>query len=102
MLELKDRITFSEFLDWCDYLLLEERRHTKQDWYLAQIAAEVFRTIAKEPKKVRVKSYLHKVEDDPSQVPVSNLPPEQRLKKSKSSWMSALGLKKKKPAKKKP
>ena len=57
--------------------------HSKEDYYLAQIAAEVRRGIVKNPKKVRVKDFLlmDKAEAD------SNSDP---LKTSKAFWLSSL------------
>lgn len=79
--ELLERITFSEFLDWLQYLEWAERRDTKSDYYLAQIAAEVRRGYVKSPRQVKVKDFLLKMQR-----------PEQRLS-SKQTWLQALGIK---------
>ena len=41
--DLKARITYREFVEWLCFLNKEEERQTKQDYYLAQIAAEIRR-----------------------------------------------------------
>jgi hypothetical protein len=51
-------ITSTEFLDWMAFLDLESKKQTKQDYYLASIAAEVFRSNAKYPKKVKPEDFL--------------------------------------------
>ena len=79
--ELIKRITFSEFLDWLQYLEWAERRDTKNDYYLAQIAAEVRRGNVKSPRLVKIKDLLLKMQK-----------PKQRLS-SKQIWLQALGIK---------
>lgn len=56
--ELRQRITFLEFCEWMEFLSLEEDKDTKQDYYLAQIAAEIRRSFVKDPKTVKVKDFL--------------------------------------------
>lgn len=36
--ELEQRLTFSEYQEWKAFLDIELNQHSKQDWYLAQIA----------------------------------------------------------------
>jgi len=56
--ELKMSITFSEFLEWCEFLNWEDERQTKLDTYLAQIAAEIRRGQVKHPRNVRISDLL--------------------------------------------
>ena len=58
--DARTRLTFSEFLDWLAFLSVEEERDRKQDYYLAQIAAEVRRGQVTSPKSVKVKDFLIK------------------------------------------
>lgn len=76
--ELTDRITFSEFLGWLDYLNWFEARHGKEDFYLAQIAAEIRRGQVKHPKNVKTKDFLIQASPAPA------------AKSSKSIWLSVL------------
>ncbi|MFN7318448.1 MAG: hypothetical protein ACK5S6_02955, partial [bacterium] len=39
--ELKQYVSYSEFLDWQAYFYIRERKTTKQDWYMASIAHQV-------------------------------------------------------------
>jgi len=82
--ELQDRITYSEFMDWITFLNREEGQVKKQDFYLAQIAAEVRRGNVKNPRSVKTKDFIlkHSAGKDPA--PVS---------KSKSTWASVLKVK---------
>jgi hypothetical protein len=90
--ELSSRLTYSEFLEWVEFLELEEARHTKQDLYWAQIAAEIRRTIVKSPKDVKVKDFLFEMKAvEPPQAT-----PKERVKKSKSAWLTLFGMKPKK------
>lgn len=83
--ELKERIAFSEFLEWVVFLGKEEARHTKQDFYLAQIAAEIRRGWVKNPKTVKIKDFLAEVESTPG--------PSKPGSKSKSVWLGAFNIK---------
>jgi len=85
--ELRERITATEFLGWLQFLDWEERRETKQDYYLAQIAAETRRGNVKHPNRIKVKDLLLKFENGK----------EGNCERSKSIWLNAVGLK---PAKK--
>lgn len=76
--ELKVRITYTEFVDWLTFLRKEEERQTKQDFYLAQIAAEVRRGNAKNPRSVKVKDFLVTTQQ------------EKVTSRSKSVWAKAL------------
>ena len=84
--ELAQRITQSEFVGWLEYLSWAERRETKHDVYLAQIAAEVRRGYVKQPKQVRVKDFLLKYPEPGTQAASQG-------QKSKSVWLSALKIK---------
>lgn len=81
--ELMEKITFTEFLDWSQFLEQEERRRTKLDWYLAQVAAEVRRGTVTKPKTVKVSDFF-----------VSYMEPgtEDRMKRSKFAWGIALKI----------
>lgn len=78
-------MTYSEFLEWICFLNLEDERNTKQDYYLAQIAAEIRRSQVRTPRKVKVTDFLiqRKVTEDP----------KSKMKVSKSAWSSLLRLK---------
>lgn len=43
--------TSTQFLDWLAYLEWDVNSFHREDWFLAQIAKEIRRTIAKEPDK---------------------------------------------------
>lgn len=77
--ELAERISFREFLGWMEFLKWDESRNTKADYYLAQIAAEVRRSAVKHPRKVKVKDFLLRMSDKPTQ-------------DSKSIWLSHFGI----------
>lgn len=69
---------------WMIFLNDEERRATKQDLYLAQIAAEIRRANSK--KNVSVKDLLLKFTKK------KKLTKEQATAASKSRWFGFLGL----------
>lgn len=74
---------------WMLFLEEEECRTTKQDLYLAQIAAEVRRTVSK--RRVSLKQLIL-----PFVKKISNrkLTKKEATTASKMRWFSALGLKK--------
>ena len=65
--ELASKITYREFLNWIDYLKWDEERHSKSDYYLAQVATGVRRSYVKNPKKIRMKDLLLNFTDKPRQ-----------------------------------
>jgi len=79
--ELKERITYTEFLEWIEYLGWDERRQTKLDFYLAQIATEVRRSLVKHPNSVKVKDFL-----------LGQKESQDRTEKSKRAWTKALNV----------
>ena len=80
--ELAGKITLSEFQDWLQYLEWEQNYHSKQDYYLAQIAAEIRKTRVKHPQKVKIDHLLMKF--------------KRKVQDSKATWLSFFGLKAKK------
>lgn len=81
--ELKTRMAYSEYIDWLNFLSKEEERDTKQDYYLAQIAAEVRRGQVKHPNKIHVKDFLVKMVTQA----------QAKAAKSKQIWAGAVGIK---------
>lgn len=87
--ELAARITHREFLGWLDYLDWERDFHSKTDYYFAQLAAEIHRSVVKQPLKIKIKDKLIKFEKEVKDSP------------SKTIWLSVLDIDKHKlPSKK--
>ena len=87
--ELEEKITPTEFLEWMSFLRMEQGRVRKLDCYLAQIAAEIRRTIVEKPNQVKISDFLMKPAD--KQAAPATL--EERIAFSKAAWCSALGIK---------
>lgn len=81
--ELKELITQSEFLDWIEFIRREESRRTKQDTYLAAIAAEVRRGYVLHPRKVKVEDFFLTT--------TTSGTGQDKVLKSKTSWLWAVG-----------
>jgi len=81
--ELAERITHREFLNWLEFLDWDEKHHSKSDYYLAQIAAEVRRSFVKNAKKVKTNDFLLQYKD-------ANAPSG---KDSKSAWLGFFNIK---------
>ena len=67
---------------------------TRQDYFLAQIAAEVRRTIAREPKAVKLEHFMLKFAS-PAEAVATEEERERKGATSKASWLAILGLGKK-------
>lgn len=79
-------MTPREFEGWVEYILWEETRDTKQDYYLANIAAEVRRGWVSEKAKPKMTDFMLKF-NKPTAVEQKQSP-----KQSKSIWLAALGV----------
>jgi hypothetical protein len=89
--ETKSRISSSEFTLWRVYLQTEHQRFHREDYLFAMLAAEVRRTVAKHPQKVKLEHFLL----DFGGKEESNKPEmskQQKADSSKSMWLSVVGL----------
>jgi len=85
--------TATEFLQWMEYLRMEDERITVDRWYLAQIAAEIRRCFAsKNPAAVKIKNFFHKM-TRPKGIKTSG---KDKWKISRSIWLGAFRQKTKK------
>ena len=62
VLEIQEKITSIEFVEWIAYLDEDENKRSKSEYYLAQIAAEVRRSFAKNPHKVEMDDFFFKID----------------------------------------
>ena len=89
--ETKSKIASSEFTLWKVYLQKEHQRFHREDYLFAMVAAEVRRTVAKHPEKVKLEHFLldfgGKKKEEKSKVSDS-----QQVDASKSMWLSVVGL----------
>ena len=84
-------ITSREFLKWVWYLNWKDTEEfSRQDYYLAQIAAQVERGQVKNPSSVTVQRKLLKFTTS-SQV----VDRESQIRRSKSFWLSVTGIRNK-------
>lgn len=56
--------TVSDFYDWCEYIRQVDedayQQHSKLDWQIASLTAEVRRSWVKEPRRVKPEAFLLK------------------------------------------
>jgi hypothetical protein len=73
----KDETTSTELPLWMAYLDMLEESHTKQDYYLANIAATVIRSVVStaDQKKVKLEDYLLTFKRDVPKPPITQLEP---------------------------
>jgi len=91
---VKAETTSTEFVDWLQYLEQDWNRPRREDWYLAQVAAEVRRSRVMEPGKVKTKELLIEFESG-ERTDDGNKPTEEQLAtrtaRSKAAWFTRVG-----------
>ena len=83
--------TSTEFLDWVEYIEQDINAFHREDYFLAQIAQEIRRTIVKEPEKVKIESFLQKFERKVVKIK-KKLTKKEAAEKSKRRWLPWAGL----------
>ena len=91
-----EKTTSSEFIEWMAFLDLEINQTSKEDYYLAQVAAEVRRSFVKSPQSVHVKDFILSFTRAERSSPGGGSPAmEDPTQRSKNYWSAVLGLEKK-------
>lgn len=84
--------TSSEFIEWCEYLDLEETHgFHRTDYYLAQVAAEIRRMNSKNPRKVKLLDFLLKFKRKEADKPKPG-DADGRMQQSKQFWKALTGI----------
>jgi len=98
---LQSETTSTEFLDWV-WFMNEKRKEentvaSKTDWYLAQIAFEVFNAFRKKRTR-KVSDFLLKftIQDSKKKKKTPPVTREEAAKRSKAFWFGSLGVSDKK------
>lgn len=86
----QEETTSTEFLDWLEYLDWDVNAFHRENWYLAQIAQEVRRTISKSPEKVEIDGFLRKFVIKKVSKKSTR---KEAAEKSKRRWLSWAGIK---------
>lgn len=97
--EVKQQTTSTEFLLWVEYLKLKRKEPRREDYYLAQIAAEVCKARAKYPDKVKLTDFILKFSVEKKKKKKMSI--KKKIEASKRFWFSKLGLNYKKECGKK-
>ena len=84
--ECQQKVSSKEFVLWKVYLQREPSRFHREDYLFAMVAAEVRRTIAKHPNRVKNEDFLLKFKEPRKKKPQMNLVAQ------KSIWLAATGL----------
>lgn len=91
-----EKTTSSEFIEWMAFLDLERNQTSKEDYYLAQVAAEVRRSFVKSPQSVHVKDFILSFTRAERSSPGGGSPAmEDPTQRSKNYWSAVLGMEKK-------
>ena len=78
--------TSTEFVRWQEFFVRELQKPRREDYYAAQIAAEVRRTIAKHPKLVMAKHFLLDFTGGETKPPPTEEEIGHRVSASKAKW----------------
>jgi len=93
----QEETTSTQFIDWMTYLEQDVNAFHREDYFLANIAKEVQRTIAKDRKSVKLKPFLLKfVREGVKRVARRPTVEKEATEKSKSRWLAWAGIKGKK------
>lgn len=84
--EVQEGTTSSEFVEWVRYLELEVNDFDRQDYYLAQIAAEIRRGNAKYPRQIKVEDFVLKFKTE------SEIRKNPTMAEAKAFFFTAVGL----------
>lgn len=90
--ELKELVTQTEFEGWLEFLKIERDRNTKEHFYLAQIAAEIRRSIVTNPKEIQINSFLLHFATKEEIEQTEQEPVATKTLASKKRWALALGM----------
>ena len=88
--------TSTEFLDWIEYLEQDVNAFHREDWFLANIAREIRRTILKNPNKsLGWEEFLLKFSDQ-KEMEEKGKDKEKAMAKLKGTLLAGAGIGKKK------
>jgi len=88
----------TDFLDWQEYIRRERNTPRREDFYAAQIAAEVRRGIAKKPQAVKTEQFLLTfTTEEKKQKPPTRKEIDLRVAHSKARWFGIVNMKPRKP-----
>jgi hypothetical protein len=97
--ETLECVTSTEFLEWQAFEAIESNQFHREDYFLAQIAAEVCRSRVKNPSRIKDSDFLIKFQTrKPRKLSEEDL--KNRVESSKAKWLGAvMGTKPRKPPK---
>jgi len=76
-----------------EYLEREVNAFHREDYYLAQIVAAIFKVNVEHPRRVRLEDFLLKFRTKKKGEAKVKVGWKERMRRSKSFWLGALGLK---------
>lgn len=87
--KVQSEVSSSEFLEWIAYLDEDANRFHREDYYFANIAAEIRRSYVKDPMKVKISSFLMKFTRAKKS---EKLSVKERIAQSKAFWRGMLKI----------
>ena len=88
--ECRAKVTNREYLTWQAWFSDEMNRPSRSDYYLMQIACEVARVLAKDPRKIQQKHFLLEF-SEPVELP--NVPAVSPAEAHELTWLGIVGVK---------
>lgn len=84
--------TSTEFLEWLEYVEQDIETPKRMDFYLAQIAAEIRRGVARNPNSVKLEHFLLNLTlKGKRREPLTETEKQMRMANSKAAWYRAAG-----------
>jgi len=87
----QEETSSTDFVLWMEYLEGKINAFHREDYFLAQIAAEIRRSFVKNPKKVKLDDFLLKFKDK-TKTARKKMTKEERTKIAKSFWSALTSL----------
>jgi len=87
--ETMRQTSYTQLLMWTKYLQNEVNVFHREDWYMAQIAAEVRRAFSSKPQDVKTKDFILDFKtgmDSTTDVEQSEIDTAARMQQSKNFW----------------
>lgn len=82
----QEETSSTEFLDWLEYLRQDINVHRREDYYLANIAKEIRRTITKDRQNIKLEPFLLEFE-------TKTITEKKKRTNTLGNWLTWAGIK---------
>ena len=89
---MQQTTTSSEFVEWCHFLAMDVNEFHRNDYYMAQIAAEIRRSNSTKPERIKTSDFILEFDMSPEKEEPEEISPEESLRRKKAYWMAPYGV----------